>query len=90
MDMTFAQNVQGPTAGFSPFTLVSDQPATFAERGVVLPLTSPALAGARMRGTAGGSCEFLLPNPSGRPAGSMSCHGKRCPAWPRPASSTRC
>ncbi|WP_431281376.1 hypothetical protein ACQW02_18465 [Humitalea sp. 24SJ18S-53] len=44
---------------------MTEQVATFADRGVLLPMTGPALAGVRVRATAGGSREYLLPNPSG-------------------------
>lgn len=39
------------------------QPATFAERGVYLPGTTPSLAGARVRRGADG-LEFVVPNPA--------------------------
>ncbi len=40
------------------------QPATFAERGVAVPFTSPALAGTRVR-SGGSQLELVLANPSG-------------------------
>ena len=40
------------------------QPATFAERGVAVPFTSPGLAGARVRG-GGQRLELVFANPSG-------------------------
>ncbi len=40
------------------------QPATFAERGVSVPLTSPALTGMRVR-SGGSHLELVLANPSG-------------------------
>lgn len=56
---------QTPAAAFSPFAMVTDQATIFAERGTLLPMTGPDLAGVRVRATAGASREFLLPNPSG-------------------------
>lgn len=40
-------------------------PATFLERGVAVPFTMPALAGARVRLANPEGVEFILPNPSG-------------------------
>lgn len=40
------------------------QPATFAERGVAVPFTSPALAGTRVR-SGGSGLELMFANPSG-------------------------
>ena len=40
------------------------QPATFAERGVAVPFTSPMLAGARARPTAR-RCDIVVPHPAG-------------------------
>ncbi|HEY0203918.1 MAG TPA: hypothetical protein VGC15_07205 [Acetobacteraceae bacterium] len=40
------------------------QPATFAERGVAMPFTSPALTGMRVR-SGQSQLELVLPNPSG-------------------------
>jgi hypothetical protein len=41
------------------------QPVTFAERGVLVPFTTPSLAGARARPAPRGGPELLLPNPAG-------------------------
>lgn len=41
------------------------QPATFLERGVAVPFTTPALAGARARPAERGGTEILMRNPSG-------------------------
>jgi hypothetical protein len=41
------------------------QPATFAERGVTVPFTTPAIAMARLRPTDGGAPELIVANPSG-------------------------
>lgn len=43
----------------------SHNPATFRERGVAMPFTTPLLAGARARVPARTGIELLLPNPSG-------------------------
>jgi hypothetical protein len=40
------------------------QPATFVERGVAVPFTTPAMAGARARGAARG-VELIVPHPAG-------------------------
>jgi hypothetical protein len=40
-------------------------PATFAERGVAVPFTTPVLAGARARPGGRGGLELVVPNPSG-------------------------
>lgn len=40
-------------------------PATFHDRGVSVPFTTPHLFGARLRGSAAGDAELLLPNPAG-------------------------
>lgn len=40
-------------------------PATFQERGVALPFTTPQLFGARGRAARDGGIELILPNPSG-------------------------
>ncbi len=41
------------------------QPATFAERGVTVPFTSPAVAMARLRPNDSGAGELIVANPSG-------------------------
>jgi hypothetical protein len=41
------------------------QPATFAERGVTVPFTTPAIAMARLRPIDGGAPELIVANPSG-------------------------
>lgn len=41
------------------------QPATFAERGVHVPFTTPMLSGARARAAKRGGLELIVPNPSG-------------------------
>ncbi len=41
------------------------QPATFAERGVTVPFTTPAVAMARLRPTDAGGVELVVANPSG-------------------------
>lgn len=41
------------------------RPATFLERGVALPLTTPALLGARIRPAERRGLELVLPNPAG-------------------------
>jgi hypothetical protein len=43
----------------------SHKPASFQERGVAVPFTTPMLAGARIRAAARTGTEFVLPNPSG-------------------------
>lgn len=43
----------------------SHKPASFAERGVAVPFTTPRLAGARVRPAERTGTEFLVPNPSG-------------------------
>ena len=50
-----------------PELLVSYRPANFQERGLAVPFTAPALAGARVRlgGREAGGFEVILPNPSG-------------------------
>ena len=40
-------------------------PATFLERGVAVPFTTPQLAGVRARPAERGGIEFIVPNPSG-------------------------
>ena len=40
-------------------------PATFLERGVAVPFTTPMLAGTRARPSERGGTELLVPNPSG-------------------------
>lgn len=44
-----------------------DQPASFAARGVTLPMTSPQLAGARIRLLGAGGLELLMAHPGGSP-----------------------
>jgi hypothetical protein len=41
------------------------KPASFLERGVAVPFTTPALAGARIRPADRTGTEFVVPNPSG-------------------------
>jgi hypothetical protein len=43
----------------------SHQPASFLERGVAVPFTTPQLAGARIRSAPRTGTEFVVPNPSG-------------------------
>lgn len=43
----------------------SYKPASFMERGVAVPFTTPQLAGARVRAAERTGTEFLVPNPSG-------------------------
>ncbi len=43
----------------------SYHPTSFAERGVAVPVTTPALLGARMRPAQRTGTEFIIPNPSG-------------------------
>jgi hypothetical protein len=43
----------------------SHKPASFLERGVAVPFTTPQLAGARIRHAARTGTEFVVPNPSG-------------------------
>ena len=43
----------------------SYHPTSFAERGVAIPVTTPALLGARMRPAQRTGTEFIIPNPSG-------------------------
>jgi hypothetical protein len=43
----------------------SHKPASFLERGVAVPFTTPQLAGARIRPAARTGTEFVVPNPSG-------------------------
>ncbi len=50
----------------SDATLVQSlKPASFQERGVAVPFTTPALAGARIRPADRTGTEFVVPNPSG-------------------------
>ncbi len=48
-----------------PTPIPSHQSATFQERGVSVPFTTPALAGARVRRDARHGLALLVPNPSG-------------------------
>lgn len=48
-----------------PAPIPSHQSATFCERGVSVPFTTPALAGARVRQDARHGLVLLVPNPSG-------------------------
>lgn len=48
-----------------PTPIPSHQSATFGERGVSVPFTTPALAGARVRRDARHGLALLVPNPSG-------------------------
>jgi len=43
----------------------SYHPSSFVERGVAIPVTTPALLGARMRPAQRTGTEFIIPNPSG-------------------------
>jgi hypothetical protein len=43
----------------------SYDPATFLERGAVVPFTTPLLSGTRARKAERGGAELLVPNPSG-------------------------
>lgn len=43
----------------------SHKPASFLERGVAVPFTTPQLAGARIRSAERTGTEFVVPNPSG-------------------------
>jgi hypothetical protein len=43
----------------------SGHPATFAERGVALPTTTPLLSGARVQPGARGGLDLLIPSPTG-------------------------
>jgi hypothetical protein len=45
--------------------LRSHKPASFQERGVAVPFTTPMLAGARVRSAQRTGTEFVVPNPSG-------------------------
>jgi hypothetical protein len=45
--------------------LQSHKPASFLERGVAVPFTTPQLAGARIRSAERTGTEFVVPNPSG-------------------------
>ena len=49
----------------SPFLVQTAHPATFLERGVAVPFTSPVLAGTRVRPGARAGPELIIPNPSG-------------------------
>ncbi len=54
--------------GVTLFTLPLTEaykPASFAERGVAVPFTTPRLAGARVRAAERTGTEFIVPNPSG-------------------------
>ncbi len=48
-----------------PYFAQAWHPATFAERGVSAPFTSPQLLGARLRQGKRGGIEVVIPNPSG-------------------------
>jgi len=61
---TFAGHDRGVSALNLPLTH-THYPATFIERGVAVPFTTPMLAGARVRLGHDRSAEFVLPNPSG-------------------------
>ncbi len=61
---TFAGYGRGVSATIPPLNH-PHYPATFIERGVAVPCTTPMLAGARVRLAHDRSAEFLLPNPSG-------------------------
>lgn len=54
-----------PTGLVLPRTVVSYAPSTFAERGVVVPFTTPQLAGARVRSAERDTLELIVGNPSG-------------------------
>jgi hypothetical protein len=49
----------------TPPLVQSHKPASFLERGVAAPFTTPALAGARIRTANRTGTEFVVPNPSG-------------------------
>lgn len=48
-----------------PALIKNYQPATFNERGVAVPFTTPPLSGARVRRADRGGIEIIVPNPSG-------------------------
>ncbi len=50
---------------YSPTIGQTYQPPTFEERGAVIPFTTPALIGGRLRIGERGGTELLMPNPSG-------------------------
>lgn len=54
-----------PAAPPSPPVAQAYHPATFRERGVAAPFTTPALLGARLRLTARGQLEIVAANPAG-------------------------
>lgn len=54
-----------PAASPSPPVMQAYHPATFRERGVAAPFTTPALLGARLRLTARGQLEIVAANPAG-------------------------
>lgn len=49
----------------SHFAAEDTRPATFLERGVTVPFTTPMLLGARARPAERGGLEFVIPNPAG-------------------------
>jgi hypothetical protein len=49
----------------NPSLVQSHKPASFTERGVAVPFTTPQLAGARIRRAERTGTEFIVPNPSG-------------------------
>jgi hypothetical protein len=49
----------------TPALIQSHKPASFMERGVAVPFTSPQLAGARIRLAERTGTEFVVPNPAG-------------------------
>lgn len=49
----------------NPLIIESHHPASFRERGVAVPFTTPLLAGARVRDTGRHGIEVLVPNPAG-------------------------
>jgi hypothetical protein len=50
---------------YAPPLVPSHKPASFMERGVAVPFTTPQLAGARIRRAARTGTEVVVPNPSG-------------------------
>ena len=55
----------GRVNGLNLPLLDAHKPATFGERGVAVPFTTPRLAGARLRRSDRTGTEFVIPNPSG-------------------------
>ena len=55
----------GVTPNMPLLPLQAYRPATFQERGVAVPFTTPILAGTRARNGSRGHVELIVPNPSG-------------------------